>query len=211
MSGHNLEIDPYTVLTPEAFKARYNAHGSMLFLESTSLINKRFKIIDEDGNRYKFSRTKDGPKLIKDYSKHLTKSALEERINILEAQLKQFDFLAERIDGLESRLLICCKGNESKDIFGAGYVQNKVKGRAKEAGGVQEVKTTGSLSTRGQSPEASNGAQEGLVAGVSAGDAGGGEETEDSAGRGRGSPDSGDRQSSHSAPKCLRKSVYHKV
>lgn len=80
----------------------YNTEPRRFAEVRTSTINKVYEIKDEQGVPYKFTRSKTGPKVIRDYSKHISKAGLEERIVILETRLHELDFLNDRIRDLEN-------------------------------------------------------------------------------------------------------------
>ncbi len=114
ISGQNIKFEQKRPIKPDEFIDYYNACKDVLEKMITSQINKISDIKDSDGNLYKFSRTRDGPKVIRDYAKHITKMDLSERITIVETRLKEIDFLAQRIRDLEELVMKTFKLNQSQ-------------------------------------------------------------------------------------------------
>ncbi len=102
--GQILQFTPIVEITPAAFIQLYNHHSDGLRRMTTAQINKLYHIKDADGSLYKFSRTRNGPQVIRNYTRKISKDDLHERITIIETRLKEIDFLCQRIRDLEELL-----------------------------------------------------------------------------------------------------------
>ncbi len=125
--GQTVSFDHKRPITPEDFIDYYNSCKDTFGKLTTAQINRTYDIKDSDGNLYKFTRTKDGPKVIRDYAKHITKMELSERITIVETRLKEIDFLAQRIRDLEEMILTRYSQNvtSSKDVSGKKTIRER--------------------------------------------------------------------------------------
>ncbi len=131
MDAQKIQLEQHITTTPEEFMKMYNTDPNKFVNVRTSTINKTYTIKDSTGAPYKFTRSKNGPKVIRNYSVNVSKASLEERIVILETRLKELDFLSQRIRDLEEIVFLKINNNKTNAEDTQKTARSRVRSRSK--------------------------------------------------------------------------------